>query len=295
MTVVLGQQFLQGVIVMADCRASWIDKGNGKVVAKRDITQKIFFLNDNLIIGFAGDIDTAGAIICFLSREIGLRQKLGNLHIFTENAQRLIKFAYAEYCKQKGKQETVEFVIAGVDKGRPERVVDAEGKTTGYMPFYDRKVIKLRSPDFIRQDTSVIQDPIAIIGSGAEAFTDELKEEFKKLQFSFALAGPLAYSAVIIGDVLMKKIRELGIDTVGGMTQIAVVENEGSGFVPYQGRSEGNTGPNSKLDIEMYIRDDGRLVQRNLVTKEEIPLLHPLEVVEIKEVSNQLFADLNRL
>jgi len=287
MTVVLGQQFLQGVILMADCRAS-IQNG-GSITPWRDNTQKVFFLDKHLIIGFAGDIDTAGSIIAFLGRQVHDRPKLGNIHIFARKAPALIKYAYEELSQNK-KVGDVAFIVAGVDFNRPERVLDVAGKVTGHMPSFDRKVFKLSSPDFLIHDTSVLESPIAIIGSGTPALTEELEKSFKGLQFSFALAGSLAISATTISGILMSKAREVGIESVGGLMQIAVIENSGSGFVPYKSRSDSHKGPH--LDLELSINADGRFVQKNLITGAEVLVLSPPEVVQIKDPAIQLFADL---
>lgn len=272
---------------MADCRAS-IQTGND-VIPWRDNTQKVFFLDKHLIIGFAGDIETAGSIIAFLSRQIHDRPQLGNIHIFARKGPALIKYAYEELSKNKPVGE-VAFIIAGVDFNRPERVVDSAGKVTGHMPFFDRKVFKLSSPDFLLHNTSILESPIVIIGSGTPALTEELEKSFKGLQFSFALAGSLAISATTISGILMSKAREVGIDSVGGLMQIAVIENTGAGFVPYKSRSDSHKGPH--LDLELSINPDGRFVQKNLITGQEVLVLSPPEVIQIKDPAVQLFADL---
>jgi len=80
MTVVLGQHFMEGVAVIADCRASLFK--SGKTYAWRDNTQKIFFLNPEIIIGFAGDIEFAGSMIAFVSHHMASKPKFGQPHIF---------------------------------------------------------------------------------------------------------------------------------------------------------------------------------------------------------------------
>jgi hypothetical protein len=285
MTVVLGQQFLQGVIIIADCRASWVQ--NGEIIARQDVAQKVFFLTPHLLIGFAGHIELAGELIRLLVQRVNERPHFGNIHQFYMHAPRFLRHHH----KQKGgfKGDDVHFIVGGVDFRRPERCLDDMGKIKGFMPFYDRKVFKMESPSFVPIETDPIKKPAVVIGNGMEAFTEEIESDFKKLQFSFALAGSLALSGVTMGGLLYEKVRKVGIDEVGGMMQIAIIENTGWGVVPYKGRSYERS-KNDSLDLETYMNDRGRIVQKNLLTGEEIELLFPPEVANIKKLEKKVFA-----
>ncbi|MES3005477.1 MAG: hypothetical protein V4664_00870 [Patescibacteria group bacterium] len=289
MTVVLGKQFLQGVVMVADCRASL--QKDGVMVPWRDNTQKIFRLGENLYVGLAGDIEFAGDVIPFLIRQIEKRPKLGLLHVFAKKAPALIKYAYELLVKEKGRQSPLGFIIAGVDFSRPAPILDANGNVEGYMHGdYDKRVFKVESPNFIPVETSFMpSNSTVLIGSGEPAF-DRLKKYFDDLYNFNGINSPLVFHASIIGDGLISESKRLGIDSVGGMPLIVTIDNHGSGFFPYRSRSPDNKG--SELDLEMYARADGRIVQKNLVTKKEIPLLFPSEVIRIADPTSDLFADL---
>ncbi len=128
------------------------------------------------------------------------------------------------------------------------------------------------------------------MGSGEPGIVG-LEEDFKKMQFGQALPS-LDFQAAIISTALMGKIKSLGISTVGGLAQIAIIDNLGSRFQLYQGKRDPYG--QGDLDVEMLIRD-GRFIQKDLKTGKETMLLYPPEVLRIKEEKNDLFAELNNL
>ena len=101
----------------------------------------------------------------------------------------------------------------------------------------------------------------------------------------------LYFQAFLIDLILRRKIKELGIDTVGGLSQILIIEPKSSGFLQYKGKSDLDDSTDI-LDIELIIKND-RLVQHNLITGKETPLLFPPEVMKIKDPESDLFADLD--
>ncbi|MBL1434452.1 hypothetical protein COB87_002720 [Candidatus Wolfebacteria bacterium] len=286
MTVVIGQHFFEGVIIIADSRSS-IQK-NGAVVPWRDNTQKIFFLTKDIVISFAGDVEFAGAIISFLSDQINKRPKLGILSIFITKGPRLIKYAYNLLSNKKGFRD-VGFIIAGIDPKRPARVNDSNGKQTGYINIYDKKVLKVVSPDFETQEAT-IKNPFVIMGSGEQGI-EGLEKDFQKLQFG-QFSNNLAFQAVIIETSLRKKIESLGIDTVGGLSQIAIIDSQGARFQGYQGKRD--PFEDGDLNVEMIV-ENGRFIQKDLKTGKEIKLLYPPEVLSVNEDGSDLFAELDNL
>ena len=181
------------------------------------------------------------------------------------------------------------FVIAGIDFNRPEPIMD-NGKMTGYMEgFFDKKVFQISSPNFEVVEANFFKRPILILGSGATVI-NSLEDDFKEL-YKFGGVGNLDARALIISGGLKDKAEKLGINSVGGLFQIVVIDPKGSRFIPYKSRSPENKNP-IFLDLEMAIKD-GRWVQRDLKTGKEIILLHPPEVVSINSDSSDLFAILN--
>lgn len=69
MTLIYGQQFIDGIIITADSRASKLNP-TGKYDPWKDNTQKIFRIKGHLFVSFCGDIDFAGSIISFLINEV---------------------------------------------------------------------------------------------------------------------------------------------------------------------------------------------------------------------------------
>ncbi len=284
MTVVLGQHFMEGVAVIADCRAS-LSK-SGTTFPWRDNTQKVFFLNAEIIIGFAGDIEFAGSMIAFVSHHMTNKPKFGQPHIFLKKSLSVLKYAYEKLCEKTGRKPDIAFVIASNDLSRKQKVVDKDGKFTGYINITDKIVFKSASPYFTPELAS-ISKPNVIIGSGTPGLNDIEKDLFN-LQFNVN-GGDVSFGVVISDHALRENIKKKGIDTVGGLSQIAVIDGKGPRFIPYKGKREPfNDGD---LDVEMTIRNN-RFVQRDLITGKEIELLFPPEVVSIVNEDEELFADL---
>jgi len=289
MTVVIGQHFFEGIVMIGDSRASLRKKD--QFVPWRDIVQKIFFLTPNLIIGFAGDIEFAGAVIPFLVRAIESRPRLGLLHVFASKAPKLIKHAYDQLVKETGRTPDVAFIIAGIDFTRPAPAKDANGKITGYLAIYDKKVFKVASPSFAVENTS-FETPFVVIGSG-EPGMKGLEKTFHDLMFGQSTGG-LDFQAALMQITLNKSIKELGITTVGGLYQIAIIDNRGPRFQTYKGKREPfkDGVADDELDVELYMRD-GRFIQRDLKTGREVPILLPPEVLKINDSTRDLFTDLD--
>lgn len=288
MTVIYGQHFIDGIVMIADSRASKINADN-TYDPWRDNTQKIFHLGEHLFISFCGDIGVAGSIIAFLLEQINLKPNLGNPFVFFDKGPKLIKYAHKCLSAQANRKIDVGFIIGGIDFNRPQPIKDKDGKITGHMPFFDKKLFKISSPDFQPVESDVIKHPILILGSGASVI-DKLEEDLKSL-YKFGgindLNGLWGRASVASGS-LKEGIEKLGIDSVGGLFQIVMIGPNGSGFLPYKSRSPQNKDP-IKLDLEMTIKN-GRWVQIDLNTGKEIEILHPLEVVKIEDNSPELFA-----
>ncbi|MDD5031648.1 MAG: hypothetical protein PHR36_01220 [Patescibacteria group bacterium] len=282
MTVVISQHFFQGVVVIADSRSS--KQENGVIIPWKDNTQKIFFLTPNLIISFSGDVEFAGTIISFIAEQIKIRPKLGLLNIFIGKGPKLIKYAYNKLVEEKG-IHSISFIIAGIDFSRPDQVKDEKGNVVGHVGIYDKKIFIVSSPSFNPRFASVT-NPFVIMGSGKLGI-EGLEEDFKKMQFGQVL--PLDYHAILMEIALRGKIRSLGISTVGGLSQIAIIDNRGPHFLPYKGKRDPSA-PGG-LDVEMLVKD-GRFIQKDLKTGKEVILLYPPEVINIKEDKSDLFAEI---
>ena len=287
MTLIAGQLFFQGLVLIADSRASTIK--NGKIVPWRDNTQKIFLLSSHLGIGFAGDIEFAGSIISFLSSQIEKRPLLRNLHVFYSKGPKLIRYAYKILSEKTGEKRPVGFIVASLDPNRPEPIKNEIGQITGHIGIYDKKLFKISFPEDSFEEAKLILMPSLVLGSGEPAVRGK-EDSLKKLLFCSAM-NSLYFQAFLIDLILRRKMKELGIDTVGGLSQILIIEPKSSGFLQYKGKSDLDDSTDI-LDIELIIKND-RLVQHNLITGKETPLLFPPEVMKIKDPESDLFADLD--
>ncbi|MFZ3020294.1 MAG: hypothetical protein WA051_02125 [Minisyncoccia bacterium] len=288
MTLIYSQQFLQGIVLVADSRSSKVDTA-GKYDAWRDNTQKIFRIKDHTFISFCGDIEFAGVIIQFLIRQVHEKSQLANIHVFYRKAPKLIKFAYEQLARVLNRRPLVEFIIAGVDFSRPE-LIKENGKIVGHIGnVFDKKAFKISCPKFEIKESGFLNHSQLIGGSGTPALEEGLATDLQGL-YNFGGIGPLDYHGMLISGALKENAEKLGIDTVGGLFQIVVIDQNGSRFVGYKSRSKEHEDPNT-LDLEMALRN-GRWVQKNLKTGKETPLLYPPEIIDAIKINDspELFA-----
>jgi len=91
-------------------------------------------------------------------------------------------------------------------------------------------------------------------------------------------------------DWVKKAIHEKKIATVGGLLQIAVIDQKGRRYLQYKTTSEEST--SDKFELELLI-EDGHFVQHNVRTDKKLKLKSASEVYKMSDYSNvELFDDL---
>lgn len=285
MTLVAGQLFFQGIVMTADSRVTVFK--NNRIIALKDIGQKLFHFPNNIILGFCGDYDFATSILDFLSRQVEKRPKLQNIFIFYDKAPKLIRYAYEVLSQRKKLRPQVNFLIGGIDFKRPTIVKETGGKKIILGNILNGKLFAFYCPDFIKKEANH-EDSILVIGSGSPS-KENTEKDLKKLQYSIRADLPLIHAASLISWALRNESKKLKIETVGGLFQVATIDLNGTAFHAYETRSEVNN--SDELDLALFIRD-GRYIQKNLKTGEEKPLLRPHEVINIEDPSDEIFADL---
>jgi hypothetical protein len=289
MTLVAGQKFFQGLTMIADSRATW-SKTSGGIYAKADIAQKLFYFPEHCFISFAGDFLFASEIISFLFHQGQKNKKLQNIDALYLKAPKLIEYAYRQLEKKYQKSPGVAFVIGGVPLQRPPvSYKNQDGSFGGYLGNLFRvQLFSYRCPEF-QLRVADHNNPVLAEGSGS-VVSGKIETCLKGLQFGGRMDQRIDFQAVIMENVFKDEIKKQGIDTVGGLYQIAVIDRFGSRFIPYQGKRESHG--LGGLDVELIIQEDGRFLQRDLITGKTIPLLYPPEVVGIPNPAEELFADL---
>lgn len=282
MTLVFGQKLFQGLILIADSRTTFFR--NQQIVALQDNAQKIFRLGEHSFIAFCGDFEFAEKIISFLFLRIKADSRFKSLHYLCEKGPKVLRYAYNYLAKEKNKNCSVSFILGGVDFSRPAR--DSQGRVIG-VAIFDRRLLMVDFlPSFNIKEVDG-QDPLIIMGSGEPAL-DASAESMRNMQFQISAIIPLDFHAFMAADSLKTNAEKLGILTVGGLFQIVVIDSSGSRFVPYQASSVPMSG---ELDVELGVAaDNHHLIQRNLKTGKEIPLLFPGEVLKLTGASTKLFA-----
>lgn len=279
MTVVVGQRFVEGnIMMMADSRISVLG-GDKNPIPWKDIAQKIIRLDTNLFIAYSGNVEFAANIIYFIMVYLQKYPKYKNLQLFKIKAPKIIRHAYNVLSKEFREKRDVEFMVGATDFSRPAR--DSKGRIVG-IAIFNNFLFKMVFPNNTTEEAS-FNKPILIMGSGSPAIDDQ---DLKEMQLK-GLGGLQNFLFIchVITYGIKTKVKELGIETVGGMYQIISIHRDGSGFTPYETIDD-----RGELTLGLKLNSDGtRYIQYNKKTGKEITLLYPDEILKITNKSRELF------
>ena len=238
MTIGFGAKIASGVVVIADSRVTWPTRHNRDF---SDNLQKLYVLGSGSVICFAGDVDIAREMLRDLSENVFHTDDIRSLK---DNVGPFLRNCYS----QLRSEACVEFLLGGVHR-------------EGYM-------VKYTSPDF---DADSISPWLGyhIIGSG-EVIRPALPIMEKQfLDLAIYSDGEAVCHTAIFTSHIRNLLRNLRVDTVGGLLQIAFIGEKGISFLSDGLRTVGR--PGGDVDYCMNFKD-GRFVQRNNKTGQEIVL-----------------------
>jgi hypothetical protein len=310
MTVIAGVSLFNGVMLASDCRVT-VKRPGWRTVA-RDEAQKIFPLTATSVIGFAGDVATASALIEDLFRQIrrGRRIDPVSLHHWLP---RFFRSSYSALSKKK-RAGRVDFMVGSVVPGRLNVIdrqkaadllkVIALGSSSiqrGFLPDVLMHVLMtdpghamvpipnsiagllctLSSPRFQPQYIRPLE--FAAIGSGQHA-TIEMRRTADWLLAG--VPGNDFIESQALTSAVSQFVAERQIQDVGGMYPCVKIDQRGPVCLGARHRY-----PLYEVSLTVDPKN-GRWIQENHTTGKKIELLYPWEILRRPILSDRKFDDM---
>lgn len=248
MTILAGFQFDNGVVILADSRATWVSQ-LGSPLHFQDELQKLLPLDNRIAIGYAGDVQGANLIINELKRRMRRKERLRALQKLASEIPRIAKHYYKLHRSRSKSREHVALMLGGVTNS---------GKVL---------VFSYESPRFERIE---LKQNFRILGSGRQ-IQPEVIEGYKKIADQ---SIELQERAHVLRVLLDKQITQSSIPTIGGLFQIILLDEDGisplqHGFI--------NLNPYEEGESKRIKFQGGHWEQHDEGKNESYPLLNPSE------------------
>ncbi len=310
MSVVAGCSLFDGVLLAADCRATFKRKNGDDVYS--DNVLKVFALFPHTAIGFVGAIDVASYLLKTLITQLRNRKHTDPISL-SNWFSRLFQYEFKKYTTQYG-DRTVHFMVASVLKGRPNVVerkavvdlvkyigFDKSPIKRNFMPSILIEILKTSNRFKLVKIPGTSQGMLYVLASPAFKIIP-----YNPLQFAAIGSGESSvqeiaryHDAILALDpgnsfvegsqfrqVIQNFIQEKGIESVGGLYPAVKVSGNGIEHLAIS-----QTIPAGGTRIELAFQS-GRWLQRNVTTGKEIPILMPWEFLKIQPSINNKFDDL---
>jgi len=252
MTMAAGCAFHDGVVLIADSRATWVSAGGEHHFDDR--LQKILHLSPKLAVGYAGNVALAGTTVQALRKAIA---KNPRLEIPRRMAQELPRVARYFHKREAGARvpqaSSVAFVLAGGDRS---------GKISLWT---------FRSPEFRAKE---IIDSFDVLGTGdvVKHYLGRTFASLRQLPELKARADRLIHEL----EAELGKLTQHTKDTVGGLFQVILIGADGIKPMRYGFLDINVEGPGYARSIHM---ERGRWIQTDLSAGSATVLRQPHELV----------------
>lgn len=203
MTIVVGAKFQDGMIVLSDSRATLSFSPSTEGSTHHDEAQKLFPLTKNIVIGFAGNINSFVKIASEIRKKISKDKKLQHVSILGSKLQKILKNEFNKICRSSSHNTDVEIMIAGYSKTQK-----AQPKMFVFKSRCNFQPIE-------------VSDSFHVIGSGA-IVTSYIQEHWDEIQ----KINTLKSRADWFINNLEIPLSEKQISTVGGLFQVLLVKED---------------------------------------------------------------------
>ena len=245
MTAVLAIDFYHEILVVADCRVTWMSNS----LQFQDNLQKVYPMGPTGIFGFAGGIAATKQISIDMMRNAKPLPIPNSASDIVEDISKWAKESYSSLSPIDKVETQLMYVAA--DYGNIQLV-------TPPISFSNHIMVKMVSPDF---DPIQYDDYIAL--GYATKYPPELILEFRNSMLNYSIkpdskSFQILVSVAHFGESLS---RLAGDNSVGGLFSVGIVNLSGVQWFPY------SYGERIELKIE-----DGGFVQYDHQTNVRVPL-----------------------
>lgn len=248
MTMIACCRFRDGAVIIADARATW-RRGNPQ--AFQDTLQKILPLGRKTALAFAGDVTAAAVIVNQLRLRIKKKPRLGVLRKLAAEIPRIAKHYYGLCQSRTRSRERLALILAGVDTAGNVRIWCYES------PFFRSR--NLTTEFEVLGTGAVVKTYLQRSWDGLEANSSSLKARADRL---------------LVG--LEEELQKQGIETVGGLLQVILIDSAGIRPLRYGFVTLDPEGPPYAKSMQM---EAGRWVQRDEARRLEVPLVEPVALI----------------
>ncbi len=265
MTVVIAYCFLKYVAVIADCRVSYEN-----IPQKDDNLQKIYQIDNRMVLGFSGPLEGAHQVIEFIKPNIESYKKPPIARNLENDVVRWMKHAYKEIRNPKHRKG-LSFILATVEPRRESRsrFLTQDGREQPRSEWYssvpELRALTLKPHKDRPEELCEERGGKIIIGVPVE-IRNAIYDQLNKL-VGFAMNQPQLQIIAVINS-LMSLLMQENVETVGGLFQCAILSVNGIEWITHGS-------PNVSLYIE-----GGHYKQKNELTGEITPLLTLQEWME---------------
>lgn len=310
MTVVAGASLFNGVMLLSDTRVTTVR--GGKILTTNDVAQKLIAITPRVVVGFTGDVTTAGIILREAVKRVRTRKRQDTISVL-EWFFRLLPYVYRRL-EQSSRAGHVNFLVGAVVTDRPNvverwRVVELMKKII-LAPRINRNwlpntLVRILQTDprfqFVRLPDTVagllytadapnfeprVLEPLqyVAIGSGKGA-TSEIKN---CADWIFAGSPDDMSVQMALTQAVTAFLSEQSIEDVGGMFPCVKLDARGATLLGGEQGSFGDGGFRISLSVDPETR---RWVQQNHLTGKRVPLMYPWEIDAAKLKNDVRFDD----
>lgn len=263
MTLIVACRFWKAVAVIADCRVSYAPPYE----EVDDCLQKLYQIDDRLVLGFAGPLEGAQKIMKLVRRNTQGYSKPPIADNLQRDVERWIRRRYRELPEPH--RENLSFVLATVEPGREKRSrwfwsdgqgnVEPSSKPSWFPYVPEWKTIALKpiasKPGELRREEKQLAKIIGVSGKDRKTVERTISE-----CYGFAFKWPDRQIQVVLG-FLMSRLMTSQVATIGGLFQCALLSEKGIQWLGYVGE---------EVVLEFA---GGRFVQRNALTGQTLRLM----------------------
>jgi hypothetical protein len=251
MTIVIAHQFLNSVMIFADCRVSY-----KKTRQVDDNLLKIYQIDSRMVIGFSGSIEGAHRIMNRIKKNVADYSKPPVAVNLLRDVKRWIRYEYREL---PSKQKKLSFILTAVEPTRT-----ANSQKPDWIPSRPELwIVKLCRTKEKPGELVELKESPAIIGideaTGRRKMIVESIRVSANNLFGFSFKQP-NLQAVVMADTLMTKIMESDVKSIGGLFQGAILDRYGIRWLTYG---------SSKIGLKIV---NCEYIQYNNITDQEVRL-----------------------
>lgn len=258
MTLVIAHKFWKAVAVIADCRVSYGPQSSDR----DDCLQKIYQISNRLVIGFSGPLLGAYEVLQLVGENVSAYHRQPVAYNLQRDVERWIRYKYRQI--EEVHRHKLSFVVATIEPSRERKSRHfkdgQEIPKPAWLPAMAEWNTAALVPSSSDSRELVLQRKGLPKIIGIKREHREIVEDVLMRFYGFAFDKPDMQMQVVMNtlkfELLARQAKE-----VGGLFQCALLDEHGIHWLGY-------SAPEVVLQPE-----EGRFVQRNIVTGETLPLM----------------------